>query len=251
MGSHCLLAFQDHENKINVIVNLFGIAIYRVVVCDHTPEFCENNLLYQELCTDSSRKEITQTSPETLEQEYMECLTSQEHFTPVILPNGIQCMIANGVPPIDILQHMFVGNIVRYFKEVQDEIKEPNEEIGSILLNNIKQIMQASLFHKKSIKRFAKEYFQGRTEPIKINPNTTNKEFIFLLYMLFVIGDCEVDEMNDQRLQQIIKNAFHVDSSNEIIITDKLVKQLKDVMLKQENYLSTIEKGAAVIQRWE
>ncbi|WP_313340577.1 hypothetical protein [Sedimentibacter sp.] len=251
MGSHCLLAFQDHEDKINIIVNLFGIVIYRVVVCDHTPEFCANNLLYQELCTDSSRKEIIQTSPEALEREYVEYLSSTEHFTPVPLPNGMKCMIPNGIPSIDILQQMFICNVVNFFKKVHDEIKEPNKEIVGILRNNIEEIMQSSLFHKKSIKRFVKECFKDRTEPIKINPNTTNKKVVFLLYILFVIGNGEIDEINDQRLQQIIKNAFHIDGNNEIIITDELVAQLKEAMLKQENYSNIIEKGAAVIQHWE
>ena len=251
MGSHCLLAFPDSENKINVIVNLFGIATYRVVVCDRTPEFCSNNLLYQELCTDSSRKEITQTSLEAVEREYLECLSSNEHFTPVMLPDGMKCMIANGIPPIDIVQHMFVCNIVRIFREVRDEVKEPKEEIVKILRDNILHILQASLFHKKSIKRFAKEQFKDRTEPLKINPHTTNKEMVFLLYMLFTIGACGVEEMTDKKLQEIIKSTFAIDGSNEIIITDELVAQLKDTMFKQENYSSTIEKGAAIIQRWE
>lgn len=251
MGSHCLLAFQDHENKINVIVNLFGIVIYRVVVCDHTPEFCTNNMLYQELCTDSTRKEITQTSPEALEQEYMGYLVAEKNFTPVVLPNGTKCMLPIGIPPIDILQYIFVCDAVRVFKNVHDEATEPRKEIIDILLNNIKQILQASLFHKKSIKRFVKELYKNRTAPIVINPNTTNKEVVFLLYMLFVIGSNEIDEMNAQLLQQVIKTAFPVDGNNEIIITDELTEQLKTTMLSQENYSCIIERGADVIQRWE
>ncbi|MEF9840850.1 MAG: hypothetical protein RR791_07875 [Lachnospiraceae bacterium] len=250
MGSHCLLAFPDSENKINVIVNLFGIAIYRVVICNHTPKFCTNNLLYQELCTDSSRKEITQTSLEALEREYLEHLSSNEHFTTVILPGGTKCMIDNGISSVNIVQHMFVYNVANLFKKVHDEIKEPNKEIIEILRNNIEEILQSSLFHKKSIKRFVKECFKDRTEPIKINPNTTNKKVIFPLYILFVIGNSGIDKMDDQRLQQIVKSAFHVDDNIEIIITDELVARLKEAMLKQENYSNIIEKGAAVIQRW-
>lgn len=62
LGSHCLFAYQDKHNRVNVIVNLFGIVMYKIVICNHTPEFCNNNLIYQELCTDSSRKEIVNQS---------------------------------------------------------------------------------------------------------------------------------------------------------------------------------------------
>ncbi len=72
LGSHCLFALVDNTGKVNVIVSLLGIAMYRVVVSDAVPAFCKNNFMFMELRTDSSRKELTHVSYEEAETYFFE-----------------------------------------------------------------------------------------------------------------------------------------------------------------------------------
>ncbi|AFM40963.1 hypothetical protein Desaci_1988 [Desulfosporosinus acidiphilus SJ4] len=250
-GSHCLLSFQDKQNRINVIVNLFGIVMYKVIVCNHTPEFCTNNLIYQELCTDSSRKEIINQSLMDTERTYQEYLTSDAHFIPVKLPNGITFMLPAEIPEVDILLYMFVCNAVRGFQEINDETVTPNKTIIDILLKNISRITEAALLHKKSIKRFVKEHFKAGHKPNKINPASSNKKDIFMLYILMVIGKSGVKKIDDNALQQIAKGAFNIGANEEILISDELVEKLKIGILETLEYSSLIEQGATIIEQWE
>ena len=251
LGSHCLIAFQDKQNRINVIVNLFGIVMYKVIVCNHTPEFCNNNLIYQELCIDSSRKEIINRSLMDTERKYLEYLTTHTHFFPVKLPNGVTCMLATEIPEIDILLYIFACNAVRCFQEINDETVTPNKTIIDILLKNISRITEASLLHKKSIKRFVKEHFKAEHKPIKINPKSSNKKDIFMLYILMVIGKSGVEKIDDKALQQLAKGAFNIGANEEIRISDELEEKLQIEILETPEYSSLIEQGATIIEQWE
>lgn len=225
--------------------------MYKILVCNHTPEFCNNNLIYQELCTDSSRKEIINQSLMDTERKYLEYLTTDTHFFPVKLPNGITCMLATELPEIDILLYMFVCNAVRCFQEINDETVTPNKTIIDILLKNISRITEASLLHKKSIKRFVKEHFMVGHKPIKINPASSNKKDIFMLYILMVIGKSGVEKIDDKAFQQLAKDAFNIGANEEIQISDELEEKLQIEILETPEYSSLMEQGAAIIEQWE
>ncbi|WP_253198362.1 hypothetical protein [Clostridium gasigenes] len=251
LGSHCLFAFQDSQSRISVVVYLFGIVMYRVIVSDNIPEFCTNNLLYQELCTDSSRKEIIKSSLEDVERTYIECITNKGNFSPIKLPNGITCMVPMQNQSIDILLYIFIGNAVSYFKGINAETTTPNETIIAILLKNITQIMDASLLHKKSIKRFVKEHFKDGHEPIRLNPNSSNKKETFMFYILMVIGKSNIKTINDCTLQQLAKETFSRYPKDEFIISNELEKKLKNELLNTPEYPSLLEQGAYVIKQWD
>lgn len=250
LGSHCLLAFQGPEKKINVIVNLFGIVMYRVVVCDHTPDFCNNNCLYQELGTDASRKEVFRKSVEELENEFSEYLAKLENFT-FIEDSVIPLMISKEICSIDIAKNMHICNLIKYFSQSHDETLTPNAQINDILITNIREIIQASLLHKKSLKRFVKEHCKLATEPIHLNSTAINKEDVFMMYVLFIIGKNALKSIGDYVLQSLIKEALHLKAGEEIIISDKIEESLKREILENENYSSYIAHGADLVSVWE
>lgn len=76
LGSHSLFCFIDN-GQVNVIVALFGIAMYRVLVADTVPAYCKNNFMYIELRTDSSRKEAVHLSDEEAEKFFHEYFFKQ------------------------------------------------------------------------------------------------------------------------------------------------------------------------------
>ena len=249
LGSHCLLAFQGDQNEINVIVYLFGIVMYRVVVCDHTPDFCTNNCLYQELCTDTSRKEVFRKSVGELNNQFLEYFSNTGNFTSV-KSGKMTAMIAKDIPQIDIVQSIHISNLIKYFSHSYDETLTPNEQINSILLNNIRAITQASLLHKKSLKRFVKEHCKLATEPIQLNPKTINKKDIFMMYVLFVIGKSTLERLDDQTLQTLIKEALSIRVDGEIRVNDELEESLKNEIIGTTNYTLYIQRGAILVNEW-
>lgn len=251
LGSHSLFCFIDNIGKVNVIVALFGIALYRVIISDNIPDFCQNNFMYMELRTDSSRKEITRLSLEDAERYFYETLLNPNDYIEGANIAGIHIMLPKTMPKIDVLLYPFVFNMTKCFMEINDETREPNEVINQILIHNIQEILQTSSLHKKTIKRFVKDYFGGEHEEIKLNPDSSNKKTLFLFYILFVIGRDNIENIDDNSLQKIVKKALGMGIENEFVVTDDVEKKLQSEILSTEGYSKFLEKGAEVIKKWE
>lgn len=249
LGSHSLFCFIDN-GQVNVIVILFGIAMYRVLVTDTVPAYCKNNFMYIELRTDSSRKEMVHLSDEDAEKYFYEYFLKQIDYEDVDV-NGIKVKIAKTIPKIDVRLYPFVFNMVKCFRGIHDETKTPNKTINDILKDNILEILQASSLHKKSIKRFVKEFFPEGHEEIRINPNLTNKRTEFLLYILFTIGKENIETIDDNSLQKIVKKSLNMGIEDEFVITDTIEERIRNEMLNTMGYSDLLEKGADVIKRWK
>lgn len=249
LGSHCLFAFEDEKHRVNVIVSLFGIVMYKVIVANHIPKFCMNNLLYQELCTDSSRKEVIESSLEGAERSFFEYLTNQDNSFSKKLSNEIKVVVKKQGQGIN--EYIFLLNAIKCFKDIKDETISPNEKVTSIICNNIYRIISESLLSKKSIKRFVKEHFEEGHEPIKLNPTSSNKKSTFMFYILMLIGKRNFSNIDDKKLQQIAREALNMDRKNEIIITNELEVKLKEEILSTPKYSSLLEKGATIIREWK
>ena len=224
--------------------------MYRVVVSDTVPVFCKKNFLFMELRTDSSRKELTHVSYEEAENGFLE-LFNPSNFIKEENIAGMHIMIPKAISNIDVVLYPFVFNMMKCFLEIHDETQEPNEKIVKILKCNIQEVLQASTLHKKSIKRFVKEYFSDGHESIRLNPNASNKKTTLLFYILFVIGRDNIECIDDKSLQEIAKKALDMGAKSELIVTDELEKKLQNEMLSTEGYGDMLEKGAKVIKNWE
>lgn len=233
LGSHSLFCFIDN-GQVNVIVVLFGIAMYRVLVADTVPAYCKNNFMYIELRTDSSRKEAVHLSDEEAEKFFRESFLKP-----------IDCV------DVDVFLYPFVFNMVKCFRGIHDETKTPNETINNILKDNIQEILQASSLHKKTIKRFVKEYFPEDHNEIRINPDSINKRTTFLFYVLFAIGKENIDTIDNNLLQKIVKKTLKMGAENEFVVTDVIEKRMRDEMLNTTGYSNLLEKGADVIKKWK
>lgn len=253
LGSHSLFCFIDN-GQVNVIVVLFGIAMYRVLVADTVPAYCKNNFMYIGLRTDSSRKEAVHLSDEEAEKFFHENFFKQidyvEDYVDVDVA-GIKVKIDKTIPKIDVFLYPFVFNMVKCFRGIHDETKTSNETINNILKDNIQEILQASSLHKKTIKRFVKEYFPEDHNEIRINPDSTNKRTTFLFYVLFIIGKENIDTIDDNLLQKIVKKTLNMGVENEFVVTDAIEKRMRDEMLNTTEYSNLMEKGADVIKKWK
>lgn len=252
LGSHCLFAFQDMDGQIKVVVSLFGIVMYRITVSDHTPDFCAKNLIYQELKTDSTRIEVKEDSYEQAMKRHDETLRGllAELDTPTVkLINGKKVICLDNANTC-ISLYSFLFNAIKCFIYIKDETIEPNQLITPILINNINRVTQLSLLHKKSIKRFVKEYFKEGHELIRLNPEASDKKATFMFFVLFLIGKSNDYSIDDKKLQEYVIEYFQLQGNTEITITDKLEKELAEIILKEPNYSQIIEHGADIVKKW-
>ena len=250
LGSHALFAFEAIDRKINVIVSLFGILIYRVIVADKKMPFCPNNFLFMELCTDSSHKEIMHATIDEANACFLEYLNPQNYIVGTTIA-GMPVMVPRSFSQIsNAMRYPFILNAIQCFGKVDNDTIVPNKHIVDILINQIQQITQASLLHKKSVKRFVREYFREGHDPIRLNPSMGNKKSIILFYTVFTIGKAEIAKLNDDIFQQIMRDSFRLSAGEELIVTDELESQLKNEILKAENYPQILEIGAKIINEW-
>lgn len=250
LGSHALFAFESKSGQIEVVVSLFGILMYRVVVATARPEFCSKNFLFVELRTDSSRIEVEHESRSAAEGYFFECLNPEKCVTGATI-NGLKIMIPRMSEGLtNILIYPFIFNMVKCFDGIRTDTQSPNETINQILFKQLQQITQASLLHKKSIKRFVNDYFCAGHEPIKLNPSTSNKKVTILFYAVFVVGQSGVKTLDDSVFQRLIKEKFSLNGDNDITVTDELEMQIKKDMLDTPGYSDILERGAKIIKEW-
>ena len=249
LGSHCLFGFKDPDGKLIVFLSLFGIVIYKIIVSEHVPCICKNNFIYQELRTDSSRREVIESSHETAEYSLYSFINNSDNFQSALL-NGIKVAFCTNPLPIDIPLYCFVLDAMMKLHKEHDEIITPNKQIISILNRNIETMIQTSLLHKKSLIRIVNDYFYEGHAPIKINPNSGNKKTLFLLFILMKIGVVNLEKIDDKSLNKIVKQSLEVNESNEIVLNDKLIKKLETEILKTLDYAKLMERGATIVKTW-
>ena len=250
LGSHTLFAFESESGSIEVVVSLFGILMYRVVIATVKPAFCSKNFLFVELRTDASRKEVEHESSDTAYLHFLK-LFNPDKYTPSIEINGSKLMIPKlSQTSNDIVLYMFLFNMMKCFNSIRNDTQEPTETVNQILFQQLQEIIQSSLLHKKSIKRFVNEYFGEGHELIKLNPASSNKKISMLLYAVFVVGKSSMKTLNDSKFQELMKKTFILNGNNEFIVTDELEKEFKATMLSTPEYSDILERGAEIIKKW-
>lgn len=250
LGSHTLFAFETKSGGIDVVVSFFGVLIYRVTLTKIKPEFCSNNFLYVELRTDSSRKEIEHKSKQDAIQYFQDYLNPQ-NFIEIKTDTNLKVMLPRlNSNVVDITVYPFVFDMVKCFDEIRNDVQEPNEAVNQILIKQIQQLLQSSSLHKKSIKRFVKDYFYDGHAKIKLNPNTSNKKTTVLFYTVFLVGKSGIKDLDDNKFQSLLRENFTHLIGDQIVITDDFEKQLKNEMLNVSKYSDILENGAKIIMKW-
>lgn len=241
-GSHVLLSYIAIDNSVNVIVNLFGIAMYNVRLSDKIIDGCNSNALFQELTLDAKHIDFTDTNIEELQLNIMHCFESKS------IGMGMQIMIPKDKTDITSIYKL---NYISYYEVFQKKLElliEPTKETSSLLLNNIQDILQESAVTIRGLKRFVKEHQKNFDSGLKLNPNGTNKKSTFMFYILLHIGKSNGAIKNLFDLNEELKKIF-LDST--IDINDELAKKLNDEIFSAEENMELIMKGAKDISAWK
>ena len=249
LGSHVLFAFETPENEIAVVVSLFGIIMYQVTITKSKPEFCNNNFAFIELRTDSTRKEIIHESIGSAEEYLKRCL-DPSNFKHVYL-GGMTIMLPQNIfDTSDVPLYLFVFNMVEAFRKIKEKTNTPNESNVKLIINQIENIVQSSSLHKKSIKRFVKEYFGDGHDLIQLNPNTSNKKATMLFYVVFIVGKSGLRSLDDVTFQNLLRKELNLTVGEELHITNELEEEFKSRMMSTPSYQDILENGAETIKKW-
>ena len=249
LGNHCLIGFINQQGHVNVVFSLFGIIMYRIVVCELCPSFCENNFLYTELRVDAGRKEITQKSYELAEEYFRSYFLDFSKYTKGSQIMGLDIMICKEMPKIDPTLYPFALNMIKFLSQYFNETEQPNNQVKKILIENIERIMKKSILHRKTLKRFVKEYFHDN-EKMELNFNTMNAKTIFLFYIVFIIGKNDLAVTDNNSLYKIIRKELNI-VGNTVEITKEIQKRIEEKLISTPDYVMIMKKGAKIIQSWQ
>lgn len=242
LGSHALLTYVALDNSVNVIVNLFGIAIYNVRLCENTTECCKNNVLFQELTLDAQRVEFVDTDLVSFQQHLMNSFVNNNNGS------RINIMVPKDMTDTTLKYKFDYINNYEIFQKDLKLIIEPTEETVSLLLSNIQTILQESPVTIRGLKRFVKEHKKSFEEGLRLNPKGTNKKAIFMFYMLFVIGRSDGQIKNLKDLNSVLKSKF---SDSTINLNDELNIKLNKELFDSEKSVDWIVNGAKAVAEWD
>ena len=202
--------------------------------------FCKYNSLFAELRTDASRKIIKHLSRKDAELYCEKELISRIRNSYVLGNNK----------GIDFSLYFFLFKLELLLIKIKNDTEIFNETVNKILLKQLNNITQAFTIQKKSVKRFVKEVFNEKDKKIEINPNGTNRKYIIFLYVVYIIGLSDYDELSDNILQKIVREKFICDN-NKIDCDKEYLNKLKNEILLNKEYQKILKKGAEKVENWK
>lgn len=241
-GSHTLLSYVAKDNSVNILVSLFGIAIYNIKICDSVIDECRNNVIFQELSLDAKRVQFKFDTFENFTHDF------HNKFTEVELGNGIKAMIPKDMTDVSIQYQYFYGTNYPLFQGDLQCANKTNEKIINLIIKHMEDTLQSSAVTLRGLKRFVKEHFNSFDEEIKLNPKVTNKKAVFMFYLLFIVGQSNGVIKGLRDLNKVLKDKF---SGETIGISDEVSCKLNDEIFSTANYSDIILKGAKTIDSWE
>lgn len=248
LGSHMLFGFEAIDGKINVVISLFGLLMYRVVVSDVVPSFCNNNFLFAELRIDSKKTEHKHADYEA-SKTYFANIFDPKNFRPINI-GGITIMLPLSMSPVDVSVYPIIMDIVKILAETNNDMSTPDKKVQDMLFKFTEELTQASVLHKRAIRRFVNVYFSDHHAPIIISPESCDRKKAFLFYVVYLIGKSDIAELNDKALQDIINKRFELSYDATINLTEELSNTLVQEILADEEYSSVLEDGATKIKAW-
>lgn len=241
-GSHTLLSYIGRDNSVNILVSLFGMAVYNIRVSDSVIDECKNNVLFQTLTLDAKRVQFKYDTFGNFSSNL------KYSFVEFKLDNGFTAMLPKNMMDTTLEYKVFYGLNYPLFQNHLQYINEPNEQSISLIRKYMEDILQSSAITIRGLKRFVNEHFKNFDEEVRMNPKGTNKKSVFLFYILFLVGQTDLGIKNLHDLNKVLKEKFN---NEAIIINDELTYKLNDMILSAAEYSDIIKNGAKAIESWE
>lgn len=245
-GSHLLVAYIADDGSINVLVDMFGLIVYNVRLCNSGNSH-DYNCMVAQLNLDSTREELLCKDYNDAHAKMFKKITSdgvkketkqfQEFYVEAILQ------------PINVNFHLFIMGLPGFIKSGIQKNVEPTKGFVPILLGNINSLLQEAVLHTKGLKRFIADK-KLMNQKVKINLKGCKGKDLFLYLVIYVIGKENIEAFDISTLKQRISKTVDKDGNDEFIMDDELIKKIQSVFMKDENYSGAIINGANLIMKW-
>lgn len=245
LGSHTILSYIGCDDSVNIIVSLFGIAIYNIRLLPHPIDRCKNNAVFQNATTYA--KKVGFSFP-TL-TELMKYLHEASHVTN--LPNYGMILTPKDREDTAFKYKIGYANFYRMLQKDLMCVTQLTPQAEVLLERQIDHVLQTSMLTVRSLKRFAKEHQQIFNIGKGLNPKGGDRKSTFLFYILFVIGELGDACQGLKDLNIFLQRRFYTAPGEPINISDELIDELFHEMLGTEDHFEKIKLGAAAVEKWE
>lgn len=175
LGSHSLLSYVAGDGSVNILVSLFGIAIYNVRVCDNIIQECPYNALFLTINLDAGRIGFKYTSKDTLEKEL------KNGFQKIGLFNGLQVMC-----PTNFNDSSMTCKMIYFLSGVYNSDllfdNENKEKLIVTIKKHLNRTLNISALTIRGLKRFVNEHKDNIEKGIVFNPY--GKRYLFFILYL-------------------------------------------------------------------
>lgn len=246
-GSHMMFAYIDKQGGISVLVDIFGVAIYDIKVCRHIPKFCENNYILQKINLDGSGNRehecLCVHDYNDVVQDMLKEMDENAKF-PVPPIGNLQCYIMSPKSKY-INYNLFVLEIFNILDKGVEGIHGGNQDVVEFVIEQLQDLLSTDVIHKRGLKRFVEDNIENAE--IRINKENIDESSIFYYYILYKLGQSDIQNLNDEVVKQFIIALFNTRNidSRKVNLREKL-----EEMLDEEDYSKLIKLGADKIRKW-
>ena len=238
IGNHTLISYVPENGSLNVLISLFGIALYNVKLSESVPENIKYRINYTSINLDGKRIEFSAKTEAELWSEISSQMMSMNKI------GGFQVMVPKDMNDNTITAKMFYLTSDWLSNGVNSNADE--NEIRKSLKKNIDYVLTMSSFTWHGLKRFVKEYEHIIDAGLKLNEKAVVTKTLFLFYSLFMIGQANGEISSFEELNNQIIKRF---GKREIGLSYDVCKKMQEEMLTNNNYADIIKCGAKIVLR--
>lgn len=236
MGNHTLISYVPEDGSLNILICLFGLALYNVKLSETVPRNCKYRINYVSINLDGKRTEFRAKTVEELFSEVNSQMMSMDRI------GDFQIMVPKNMNDNTIAAKMFYMTSDWLHKGLDFEVDE--KEIRKNLKKNIDYVLTMSSFTWHGLKRFVKEYEHVIDEGLKLNEKAVVTKTLFLFYSLFMIGQASGKISSFEELNNQIVKRF---GKREIGLSYDVCKKIQQEMLANNDYADVIKRGAKIV----
>lgn len=247
-GSHALFGYIDKDGGISVMVDMFGVALYNVKVCNTIPDFCKFNCLLQKINVDGTGNRECESlclkDYNDLATDMLEGAFENPNISSTCIENIPVKVCLSGKKNANF--NLFIMDLLSDLSKGIIGTKEATPSLFDFVYKQIEILLQCSVLHKRGIYRFIEEHITGKE--IVLNPNGTDKDNIFLYYILYVVGRSKYQTIDDENFNEIYLKTF---GTRDYEITDENMKAILNEMLSDSGYNEYIKQGVEKMYTWK
>ncbi|MDW2879544.1 MULTISPECIES: hypothetical protein [Bacillaceae] len=236
-GSHSLIAYEDNDNHLQVLINFFGICIFNVNFGKKILKQIQNRFGFTEL-------QVTSKKVEYKSKNFFE-FTDRVINNVVFIGNDKMRLAVPLISQQDIQIGFGIINIMSKLKNMIGNISIDNELVQTVL-ENYKELIHTSVLHIRKLKRFVNEHFSDFTEEKILNPQGNSYDEFFLYYLLYLIGkNGDVPKESNYIYKLVISN---IGERGPLILNNTFIEELKVSLFNDEKYPEQILNGAKLVK---